>query len=97
MSLLDNATTMHATLTNIAIAVLTTIFATLFSRIVYNLFFHPLSKFPGPWYAASFSVVDALVSVQKKEPQWLMSLVRKHGSMHHSFPSAMPFSLVLLL
>src|SRR3978361_386828 len=80
MGILEKATALEATPTSIAIAILTLIFAGLLSRIVYNLRLHPLSGFPGPWYAASFSLVGAVISVQKKEPQWLLSLVRKYGS-----------------
>ncbi|EOA80982.1 uncharacterized protein SETTUDRAFT_124398 [Exserohilum turcica Et28A] len=43
---------------------------------------HPLSKFPGPWYASSFSIVSAIVSVLRKEPQWLMYLEKKYGTDH---------------
>ncbi|KAF2145342.1 uncharacterized protein K452DRAFT_283700 [Aplosporella prunicola CBS 121167] len=49
-------------------------------RIVYNIYFHPLSKFPGPWYATSTSLTSALISVAKVEPQWLLSLVNKYGT-----------------
>lgn len=83
MALLNIVPKLDATPTDIAAAVLATALASLFSRIVYNLYLHPLSKFPGPWYAASFSIVGALISVQKREPQWLMSLVRRYGSTHH--------------
>ncbi|KAF6814624.1 cytochrome p450 [Colletotrichum plurivorum] len=48
-------------------------------RIIYNLYFHPLSRFHGPWYAASFSIVNATISVFKKEPQWILSLVQRYG------------------
>jgi hypothetical protein len=56
------------------------IFGLLISRIVYMQKFHPLSKFPGPWYATSFSVFGAIISVRKQEPAFLMSLVKKYGS-----------------
>lgn len=49
-------------------------------RLIYNLYFHPLAKYPGPWYVASTSLSIALVSIWKAEPQWLMSVVRKYGS-----------------
>lgn len=49
-------------------------------RIIYNLYIHPLHKFHGPWYAASFSIVHAIISVFKREPQWMQSLVRYYGS-----------------
>ncbi|KAF1950357.1 cytochrome P450 [Byssothecium circinans] len=67
------------TVGNIAITLLVSIFTALLYRIIYTQYFHPLSKFPGPWHATSFSVVHAIISVQKKEPEFLMSLVRKYG------------------
>ena len=57
-----------------------TIVSLLCFRIFRNLYFHPLSKFPGPWYAASFSLTAAIMSVRKVEPQWLQGLVKKYGS-----------------
>lgn len=49
-------------------------------RIIHCLFFHPLRHFPGPWYAACSSLPLGLASITSKEPDWLMSLVRKYGS-----------------
>ncbi|KAI7779521.1 hypothetical protein LA080_000805 [Diaporthe eres] len=48
-------------------------------RIIYCLFWYPLRHFPGPWYAACSSLPLGLVSITSKEPDWLMSLVRKYG------------------
>ncbi|KAI3398021.1 hypothetical protein diail_9998 [Diaporthe ilicicola] len=48
-------------------------------RIIHCLFWHPLRGFPGPWYAACSSLPLALASITSKEPDWLMSLVRKYG------------------
>jgi len=64
----------------LALLIVTSVFALAY-RVIYNLYFHPLARFPGPWYAASFSVSAAIISLQKKEPQWLLGLVRKYGSM----------------
>lgn len=60
------------------------VFSALLLRVIYNLYFHPLSRFQGPWYAASFSISHAVVSVLKKEPQWMLSLAKHYGS---EFPS----------
>lgn len=49
-------------------------------RIIHCLFWHPLRHFPGPWYAACSSLPLGLASITSKEPDWLMSLVRKYGS-----------------
>lgn len=55
------------------------ILAALTFRIVHAQFFHPLSAFPGPWYASSFSITMALVSLTKREPEYLMYLIHKYG------------------
>ena len=49
-------------------------------RIIYNLYFHPLAKYPGPWYAGAFSLSAALISVFRVEHYWLHSLVKEYGS-----------------
>ena len=67
--------------TNLSLVAVTAIILSLLSHIVYRQFFHPLSKFPGPWWATSFSLVGALISVSKREPQFFMYLVGKYGSM----------------
>ncbi|KAI8293124.1 hypothetical protein K4K56_005363 [Colletotrichum sp. SAR 10_98] len=54
--------------------------AALILRVVYNLYFHPLSKYHGPWYAASFSLVHALISVMKYEPEWMLWLSKQYGT-----------------
>jgi hypothetical protein len=64
----------------VSYALLAAIITALLSRILYMQKFHPLSRFPGPWYATSFSLFGALVSVKGKEPHFLMSLVKKYGS-----------------
>lgn len=63
------------------LAFVATLLSALLSRIIYYQFFHPLSKFPGPWYATSFSIVGAIISVKQKEPEFFMYLMRKYGSM----------------
>ncbi|PGH07083.1 hypothetical protein AJ79_06361 [Helicocarpus griseus UAMH5409] len=48
-------------------------------RCVYRIYWHPLAKFPGPAYAACFSLSSAIISVLKKEPQWIKYLAEKYG------------------
>jgi hypothetical protein len=72
--------TVLPTMGSVVLLILASIIAAALFRIVYSQFFHPLSKFPGPWYATSFSLVHAIISVKKKEPEFLMYLVNKYGS-----------------
>lgn len=57
------------------------LFLALLSRMFYMQMLHPLSKFPGPWYATSFSIVGAIISIKKREHLWLTHLVEKYGGM----------------
>lgn len=50
-------------------------------RIIYNLYFHPLAKFHGPWYTSCFSLPLAIMSVYRYEHQWLRNILEKYGSM----------------
>ncbi|TDZ46115.1 Cytochrome P450 monooxygenase gsfF [Colletotrichum trifolii] len=56
------------------------VFVALVLRIVYNLYFHPLSRYHGPWYAASFSICSAIISLLKLEPQWMVYLSKRYGT-----------------
>ncbi|KAK4183174.1 Pisatin demethylase [Podospora australis] len=48
-------------------------------RVIYNVKFHPLARFPGPWYCAVSSLPMALISLYRREPQWLLSIAKKYG------------------
>lgn len=54
-----------------------TVFAT---RFIYNVYVHPLSNFRGPWYASATSLPSALISLRKREPDWLLGLTKTYGS-----------------
>jgi hypothetical protein len=71
---------LQVTVSSVVVFVVVTVTSALFLRTIYNVYFHPLSKFPGPWYAASFSLYGALISVFQMEPAWLNGLVKKYGS-----------------
>jgi hypothetical protein len=79
MAVMDT-TDLVAKALNASIATLVILLTATLGRIFYMQKLHPLSKFPGPWYASSFSVFGAIVSVLHKEPQFFMYLVEKYGS-----------------
>lgn len=45
-----------------------------------RIYLHPLSKFPGPWYASATSLTSAITSILRIDPQWLLSLTKKYGT-----------------
>ncbi|KAF2822598.1 cytochrome P450 [Ophiobolus disseminans] len=69
-----------AQLLELSATILLVIVAAILSRVLYMHKFHCLSSFPGPWYATSFSIVSAIISIKEKEPEWLLYLVRMYGS-----------------
>jgi len=68
------------TLTTLAILLPLTLLA---HRILYNLHFHPLSKFPGPWYLSVSSLPLAITSLLKIEPYYLLRITRKYSVLDH--------------
>ncbi|KAK4175766.1 putative cytochrome P450 E-class, group I [Triangularia setosa] len=52
----------------------------LLRRILTNLFFHPLSSFPAPFYTRLSSLPLSLVSVLRREPDFLLYLSKKYPS-----------------
>ncbi|GAB1319696.1 Pisatin demethylase [Madurella fahalii] len=67
-------------LLSVLVLAIVAIASALVLRIIYNLYFHPLARFPGPWYAASFSLSGAIVSLLRREPEWMMGLAKKYGA-----------------
>jgi hypothetical protein len=86
-----NSLDLEVTPTSVGVSVLATVLVVLSARIFYLQYLHPLAKFPGPWYATSFSIVGAIISVRKKEPEFFMYLVNKYGGMFRSTPRTPSF------
>lgn len=80
MGLLFSISSVEMTPTNVGVAVAAVLLTALVTPIIYNVYLHPLSRFPGPWYATSFSVVGAVISIKKLEPRFLTYLVKKYGT-----------------
>jgi hypothetical protein len=59
--------------------------------VIYNVYFHPLAEYPGPWYAKVTSLSLATISWFKAEPQWLQSTVRRYGSKFSLKQYRLPF------
>ncbi|KAF7713894.1 Cytochrome P450 monooxygenase [Penicillium ucsense] len=63
------------------------------SRIVYNVFLHPLRSFPGPWLAGATSSWKAYKEVIKKQTlaQELFALHEKYGNIVRIAPNELHF------
>lgn len=79
-----------STLSHVGTLVPILMLAALAFRIVHTQFFHPLSVYPGPWYLSSFSISLALVSLTKREPEYLMYLISKYGCKPLTSPQKHP-------
>lgn len=68
-------------------------FVFFFGRIVYNVFFHPLRKFPGPFMAGATSLWRTYKEVVKKETlaQELFDLHKKYGDIVRIAPDELHF------
>ncbi|KAF2200129.1 cytochrome P450 [Delitschia confertaspora ATCC 74209] len=60
-------------------AAITLLVTFLLAGVFYRQYMHPLSKFPGPWWLTSTSLVLALISTTGKEPELLLYLIRRYG------------------
>ncbi|ETS82891.1 hypothetical protein PFICI_04767 [Pestalotiopsis fici W106-1] len=73
--LLNDAAVLHAAFRS-AVALGSLLGGTLFSMVVYRLFFHRLCRFPGPWGAKVSKFYSA--SLAAKDVQYHKSLARMH-------------------
>ena len=60
--------------------------------VVYNVYFHPLSKFAGPWSAAATPMPFALRILNGHIVPWTTSLHRKYGEVVRISPDELSFT-----
>ncbi|KAK4943609.1 hypothetical protein LTR10_016904 [Elasticomyces elasticus] len=52
----------------------------LVAKIVYNIYFHPLAKFPGPFFAKFTSIYPMMSMVKMNRIRWQHEMLEKYGS-----------------
>ncbi|KAF2680430.1 cytochrome P450 [Lentithecium fluviatile CBS 122367] len=60
-------------------------------RFVYNLYLHPLSKFPGPAYLASLDIPLSFLQLKGTSQYTLRTAHQKYGSVVHIAPRTLSF------
>ena len=63
----------------------------IFSSIVYNYFFHPLRKIPGPVAAAATPIPYAYRLLNGRMPEWITSVHKKYGEVVRIHPDEVSF------
>ncbi|KAF2449310.1 cytochrome P450 [Karstenula rhodostoma CBS 690.94] len=80
---------------NVGLAVVTLILGT-FGLVVfkglYNYWFHPLAKFPGPWYAAISNFSYCLSFLGGRHPYNILELHKKYGPVVRIAPNELSFN-----
>ncbi|KAI6360834.1 hypothetical protein MCOR25_006636 [Pyricularia grisea] len=61
-------------------------------RSVYNIWFHPLSKYPGPWYAATTNLVYYIGDMSGRREHWILKQHEKYGEIVRTGPTRLSFS-----
>lgn len=90
--------TVFLTPTNIAIAAPALLLLYLLLNAFYNVYFHPLAKFPGPFWAKVTRLWITWQCYKSREPYVLMELAKKYGMWNFlDRPSENPVCFCLLL
>ncbi|KAF2755430.1 cytochrome P450 [Pseudovirgaria hyperparasitica] len=59
---------------------------------IYNIYFHPLSKFPGPWYRSAFHFPYHYEQIKGHAPHNYIKLHEKHGPVVRIGPDQLSFT-----
>ncbi|KAF2237590.1 cytochrome P450 [Viridothelium virens] len=62
------------------------------ATIVYNVFFHPLRNYPGPWYTAASRVPYLIKVIKGDYLTWNQSLHRRYGQVVRVAPEELSFT-----
>ncbi|KAH8165600.1 hypothetical protein CIB48_g2654 [Xylaria polymorpha] len=67
-------------------------FAYILAVVVYNLFFHPLARFPGPWLHAATPIPYVVAQIQGRLPFMFGPLHAKYGDVVRVHPNELSFN-----
>ncbi|RDW81517.1 cytochrome P450 [Aspergillus mulundensis] len=67
------------------------VIASLLGRIIYNLFFHPLASFPGPWLQASSTIPLMYATLIGHEHSVVVSMHKKYGPVVRIAPNKLSY------
>ncbi|GME32740.1 Cytochrome P450 [Neofusicoccum parvum] len=68
------------------------LFLALIARAICNIYFHPLSKYPGPKYAAITDLVYQMVSIWGIVPTWTADQHKKYGEVVRLGPGRLSYT-----
>lgn len=61
-------------------------------KVLYNLFFHPLRKYPGPWYAAASPLWIAYHHVRGDHPHHVRDMHNRYGPVVRLAPDELSYT-----
>lgn len=61
------------------------------ATVFYNVYFHPLSKYPGPTYAAMSRLPWHIISLRGNQPEWVREQHEKYGEVVRLGPDRLSF------
>ncbi|KAH7026785.1 cytochrome P450 [Macrophomina phaseolina] len=61
------------------------------ATVLYNVYFHPLSKYPGPKYAATTNWIWHIITIKGDQPHWVRKQHEKYGDLVRVGPDRLSF------